>query len=251
MMTLTHQRPPRPGGELTEAQRELTEYQTVRHRMRFGDIALPAEALRNEQIAAWVKRRGILVDASSRAQMRLGLSTGVLPVRIAAHAHALTPQDVLFAASMGLGYLVVDTPRHIELLSSVAARRQNVVVHLSGSGVHRTAGVVDSVMTAKRLNLVGLRCAIGPVDQGFVSCPAGIGHLIGEMARIHREHRVVVSRLFLAIGHTAPASDGCDDLADVASQIDESLDDACATLRFPRPAVVVSTSLDVTDRRAA
>jgi len=48
-----------------------------------------------------------------------------------------------------------------------------------------------------------------------------------------------------------PSGDWTIELPEIAAQIDESLDDACATLRFPRPLVVLSPGVAIVDRNVA
>ena len=57
--------------------------------------------------------------------------------------------------------------------------------------------------------------------------------MITEMTQIRRHHGVVLTRLGLGGGRAVPSGDWTTELPELASQIDESLDDACATLRFP------------------
>jgi diaminopimelate decarboxylase len=48
-----------------------------------------------------------------------------------------------------------------------------------------------------------------------------------------------------------PSGDWLVELPQLAAQIDDSLDDACGILRFPRPLVVLSTGLEIIGRSAA
>ena len=48
-----------------------------------------------------------------------------------------------------------------------------------------------------------------------------------------------------------PSDNWADGLPELASQIDQSLDDACATMRFPRPIVVLSPGRATTEHYAA
>ena len=103
----------------------------------------------------------------------------------------------------------------------------------------------------RRLNLVGLHCDVGSEEHDFVSYPAAIGHMITEMTQIRRHHGVVLTRLGLGGGRAVPSGDWTIELPELASQIDESLDDACATLRYPRPLVVLSPGLAIVEHDAA
>ena len=75
--------------------------------------------------------------------------------------------------------------------------------------------------------------------------------MIAEMTLIRRHHGAVLTRLGLGGRRCVPSGDWAVELPELASEIDESLDDACATLRFPRPLVVLSTGLGIVGQQAA
>ena len=75
--------------------------------------------------------------------------------------------------------------------------------------------------------------------------------MITELAMIRRSHGAVLTRLGLGGGRAVPSGDWTIELPEIAAQIDESLDDACATLRFPRPLVVLSPGVAIVDRNVA
>jgi diaminopimelate decarboxylase len=110
---------------------------------------------------------------------------------------------------------------------------------------------VEAVLAARRLNLIGLHCDVGSEDDDFVSYPAAIGHMIIEMTQIRRRDGVVLTRLGLGGGRAVPSGDWAIELPELATQIEQSLDDACATLRYPRPLVVLSPGLAIVEHDAA
>ena len=62
---------------------------------------------------------------------------------------------------------------------------------------------------------------------------------------------MVLTRLGLGGGRAVPSGEWANELPQLATQIDESLDDACGTLRFPRPMVVLSAGLGIIGQSAA
>jgi diaminopimelate decarboxylase len=110
---------------------------------------------------------------------------------------------------------------------------------------------IAAILDHEWLDLVGLHCEVGSHDHDFVSYPAAIGHMIAEMTQIRRNHGVVLTRLGLGGRRAVPWGDWAVELPQLAAQIDESLDDACGTLRFPRPLVVLSAGLAIIGRSAA
>ncbi len=71
------------------------------------------------------------------------------------------------------------------------------------------------------------------------------------MTDVRRNHRVVLTRLGLGGGRAVPSGGWLVELPQLAAQIDDSLDDACGSLRFPRPLVVLSAGLEIIGRIAA
>jgi diaminopimelate decarboxylase len=110
---------------------------------------------------------------------------------------------------------------------------------------------VDAVLAAKRLNVVGLHGDVGSEENDFVSYPAAISRMITEMTQIGRRDGVVLTRLGLGGGPAVPLGDWAVELPALAMQIEQSLDCACATLRYPRPLVVLSPGLAIVEHDAA
>ena len=75
--------------------------------------------------------------------------------------------------------------------------------------------------------------------------------MVAQMDHIRRRHGVVLTRLVLGGGSVLAAADSSVIRRDLAEEIDSSVDDACATLRFPRPVVVISAGAHVIGQRAA
>jgi len=185
------------------------------------------------------------------------------------HADGMSDSELRAAANLAPGRVVVSSMSQIDLLAStVEHRTQGVVICvtdvnapiLTAVGTPKSGFRFDSneldyavrrTLAAKRLNLIGLHCDVGSEEHDFVSYPAAIGHMITEMTQIRRHHRVVLTRLGLGGGRAVPSGNWTIELPELASQIDESLDDACATLRYPRPLVVLSPGLTIVEHDAA
>ena len=236
------------------------------------EIALPATALRNRAIAKWVRGHRVTIDLRTGEELAIALAAGVRLQRLTLYADALSESELRAAVNLEVGRVVTGSVQQIELLRSVVGKRaQDVVVRMTdvNTPALAIAGVADRVPVGFRfdsnesdtaiaavldhewLNLVGLHCDVGSQDHDFVSYPAAIGHMIAEMTQIRRNHRVVLTRLGLGGGRAVPSGDWLVELPQLAAQIDDSLDDACGTLRFPRPLVVLSTGLEIIGRSAA
>ncbi|MDT7762742.1 MAG: diaminopimelate decarboxylase [Mycobacterium sp.] len=251
---------------------ELRRCKFYRKSFAMTEIALPAPTLRNRAIAKWVRDHRVTIDVRSGEELATALAAGVRLQRLTLYADALSESELCAAVKLGVGRVVAASVQHIELMRSVVAKRaQDVVIGMTdvNSPFLAVAGVAERVPVGFRfdsnesdtaiaavldhewLNLVGLHCEVGPHDHDFVSYPAAIGHMIAEMTQIRRNHRIVLTRLGLGGGRAVPSGNWPVELPQLATQIDESLDDACGTLRFPRPLVVLSTGLEIIGRSAA
>jgi len=251
---------------------ELRQCKIYRKSFAQTEIALPATVLRNRAIAKWVRDHRVTIDVHTGEELATALAAGVRLQRLTMYADALSESDLRAAVNLGVGRVVAASVQQIELMRSVVAKRaQDVVIRMTDVNTPglAIADVADRVPAGFRfdsnesdtaiaavldhewLNLVGLHCEVGSQDHDFVSYPAAIGHMIAEMTHIQRNHRVVLTRLGLGGGRAAPSGDWTVELPQLAAQIDDSLDDACGTLRFPRPLVVLSTGLEIIGRNTA
>jgi diaminopimelate decarboxylase len=180
----------------------------------------------------------------------------------------MTDSELRATANLEPGRMVVSSMSQIDLLACAVGRTLGVFVSVTDVNapvltVARTKKcgfrfdsmeldrAVETVLAARRLNLIGLHCEVGSEENDFVSYPAAIGHMITEMTQIRRHDGVVLTRLGLGGGRAVPSGDWAIELPGLASQIDESLDDACATLRYPRPLAVLSPGLAIVEHDAA
>jgi diaminopimelate decarboxylase len=257
----------------TSDDEELQRCKTYRNSFAtMTEIALPAMALRNRAIAKWVRDHRVTIDVHTGEELAAALAAGVRLQRLTLYADALSESELCAAANMGVGRVVAASVQQVELLRSVVWQQaQDVVIRMTdvNTPVSGIPGVADGVPVGFRfdsnesdsaiaavldhewLNLVGLHCEVGSQEHDFVSYPAAIGHMIAEMTQVRRNHHAVLTRLGLGGGRAVPSGEWLVELPQLAAQIDDSLDDACGTLRFPRPLVVLSTGLEIVGRSAA
>ena len=256
----------------TQDDEELRRCKIYRKSFPATEIALPATALRNRAIAKWVRDHRVTIDVRTGEELATALAAGVRLQRLTVYADALSESELRATVNLGVGRIVAASVWQIELMRSIVEKRaQDVVIRMTDVNTPglAIADVADRVPAGFRfdstesdiaiaavldhewLNLVGLHCEVGSQDHDFVSYPAAIGHMIAEMTQVQRNHRVVLTRLGLGGGRAVPSGDWLVELPQLASQIEDSLDDACGTLRFPRPLVVLSTGLEIIGRNAA
>ncbi|WP_280835513.1 LysA protein [Mycolicibacterium frederiksbergense] len=248
---------------------ELVRYQDYRKMFRAAEVTLPAAILRKRAVAKWARDQQVSVDVHSAADIATVAAASIPLSRVTVFADSLRESELRAAAKLGYGHIVVGTVAQVEVLRSVVVQHeQDVVIRMSDAGVtlrsvtgaeqsgfrfdsNESDAAMAAVIGHDRLNLVGLHCEVGADDDDFISYPAAIGQMIAEMTQIRRNHGVLLSRLGLGGGRPIPAVTWLAELRRLATEIDESLDDACGTLRFPRPLVVLSASVAIGGRNAA
>jgi diaminopimelate decarboxylase len=246
----------------------LRRCEVYRKSFPMTEIALPAYALRNLTVAKWARDQRLAIDLRTGQELAVAVAAGIHPARMTVHADGMTDSELRATANLEPGRLVVSSMSQIDLLACAVGRTLGVFVSVTdvNAPVLTVAGTkksgfrfnsmeldraVETVLAARRLNLIGLHCDVGSEENDFVSYPAAIGHMITEMTQIRRHDGVVLTRLGLGGGRAVPSGDWAIELPELASQIDESLDDACATLRYPRPLVVLSPGLAIVEHDAA
>lgn len=247
---------------------DLARYQNYRRAFRTAEVPLPAAALGNSAVAKWARDQQVSIDVRSGADIAGVVAASIPFSHVTVFADGLGESELRAAANLGFGHIVAGTVQQIEILRSVVVQQQDVVIRMSDASVAMRAltGAVpcgfrfdsnesDAAMAAvvghDRLNLVGLHCDIGTGDDDFISYPAAIGQMIAEMTQVRHDHGVLLTRLGLGCGRIIPPVTWAAELQRIATEIDESLDDACGTLRFPRPLVVLSTSVAIGGLSAA
>jgi diaminopimelate decarboxylase len=229
-----------------------------------AEVSFPAAVLRDGGVARWLRDHRLAIDVRALPELYAATSVGIHPGLITVHADGFGADDIRCVGAVGVGRVVLSCSEHIASLgSATAGHPQNVLLRMTDAlppAVGRRQFVFDSdeadaaagaVMNHRTLTLIGLQCEIGTAGDDFVSYPAAIGNMIAQMDRIRHRHGVVLTRLGLDGGRLLVAADSSVVRRDIAEEIDAAVDDACATLRFPRPAIVICAGAQVIGQRAA
>ncbi len=256
---------------VSRAEEDLRRCKIYRKSFPMAEIALPAAALANRAVAKWVTDRRVTVDVRTGEDLAVAIAAGVHLSRLTLHADALSESDFRAAIRLGVDRIVVGSVGQIDLLRTVALQHAlDVVIRMTDNnmpdlamahaGDRVAAGfrfdsnesdvAIAGIVDHEWLNLVGLHCDVGLQDHDFVSYPAAIGHMIAEMAQIRLTHGVVLARLGLGGGRAVPTGDWAVELPELVDQIEDALDDSCATLRFPRPIVALSPGVAIVGQHA-
>ncbi|WKG02302.1 LysA protein [Mycolicibacterium sp. HK-90] len=203
------------------------------------ELALPAPALRDHNVAKWARDHGLAVAVDGSSDLAVGIGAGIHPMRLVVRADGFSGDELVFcSANLGVGRVVVSSVAQIDLLVSCAVRHRRQRVILAATD----GDAVAAVRNGPRLDLVGVYHEIGLEQDAFTATPAVVGDLIAVMADIRRAHDVVLTRVLVG-GAALDLRVGPDDLSGFAQAIEMTLDDACATLRFPRPVVAIAAGL--------
>lgn len=212
----------------------------------------PARALRDHALARWARQHDIAVDVRTSEELGIAIANGIQPARIIAHGDALCETELRCATNLGVGRMIVGTLAQIAFLGACTARVQAVLVRMTdpsapngapefGFPVFTPAAdtAIGAVLGQHQLTLAGLHVKVGPDEHACISYPAAVGKMIAEMDQIWHQHGMVLRGL----GLDCEVWDGDRDagLRQLAAGIDETVAQACANLRFPRPGILLST----------
>jgi len=253
----------------TDFRHRLNRYRTT---LRTTEIVYAAKALLTTAVARWVAEEGAGIDVSSGGELATALAGGVDPARIIMHGNAKSLDELNDATTVGVGRVVVDSLMEIAYLACKVRRPQRVLIRVTPdidihghaavtTGVNdqkfgftltggHAADAVERILHQPLLDLVGLHCHIGSQITDPALYGEAIRRMIAAMADIRARHGVILHELNIGGGHGIPYVTGDPelDLAELADVIDDALDWACASERFPRPRIVVEPGRAVSAR---
>lgn len=183
------------------------------------EIACPAVSLRESDVARRVVRSGLLVSAGSGLELDSALAAGVAPGRIGVHCDDLTDDEILQAARIGIGRLVISSAHQADVVSSCSG--------LGLRGVWLQAGCGVSVLRGRPgLCMTGLEAHCDGAEHSTV-----VDSLMGELADIR--WNALVGRLGISGLHVDP---------DVVDEIDDAVTEGCIRYRLPRPQLTLCSA---------
>jgi diaminopimelate decarboxylase len=205
-------------------------YVVCRRALRGTPLQVPAELLTTASVAEWVRRRGLGVDVTGASELRLALDAGLPPVRVAAQCQDAPTVEAAMAAAVGR--FVIGSWAEVMLLANRQAATPRVLIDVTEAPGERLAA---SVVAMSRLDVVGLRRRVVDDDADAGEAVRG---MIEQMARLRRAHGVIMTRACLS-GIGRGGADSAE-LRQSVHQLQLTVEEACAELRYPRPALVLS-----------
>ena len=206
-----------------------------RKAFRCAAVSYPADVLRLDAPAEWIRRHGVAVDVDDIDGLGLALSAGVVPQRIIMHASDPAVVAMVRAGEAGAGRFVVNSHAQVGILAGPASHRLRVLVDVTTDD---TDALVAAVVAGVGLDMIGVHRRLRSGDDGR----AAVRAMIATMRGISQQHKVIPARL--SLGDVDAADWGCapTDLPAIAAAVDEAVEDGCIAGRFPSPAVNVSPS---------
>jgi len=188
-----------------------------------GDL-VPVLAARSlpTTVMRWVDDEGIGLAIRSWADLAAARAADVDSALMVVHARGLSHDDLVLAASVAPGRLVVESTMDVAYLCGRTSGRQRVVVG-APDGAPDPA-VVERVVHEPRLELVGFHCR--PDDD----LERSVRRLFSAMRATRRDHGKFLTEVHLTLNSDP-----------VTAFVDDALDAACAATRLARPRVVLET----------
>ena len=217
------------GGDHSSAARFLRE---CRDALAPAELSVPAALLADAGAAQWCREHQLSVDVASVGKLNSAVAADIDPWLLTVDAHGFTAAELAQMADLGVGRVVVDDVAQVAELGACADQPLDVVVQQEDSDA--LDAVVVAVLTRRTLRLIGVRGGGDPA--------VAVGLLIEQLDHIRRHHDCLLTRVYLggvAIGYPQTTAAG---VRAVGVAVDEAATDACATLRFPRPVVVIGPS---------
>ncbi|MGB9885921.1 MAG: diaminopimelate decarboxylase [Moorellales bacterium] len=191
-----------------------------------GAVIYAGKALLMQVICRIVAEEGLGLDVVSGGELYTALQAGFPPERLYFHGNNKTPEELDQALAAGVGRIVVDNFRELELLSALAGRNGHrpvkVLLRLTpGIEAHThhyiRTGQIDSkfgfvlgngqadeavarVLACSALEMVGLHCHVGSQIFSLEPYAEAAAVMMDYAAQIHRRTGLAIRELDLGGG---------------------------------------------------
>ncbi|MFD5556180.1 diaminopimelate decarboxylase [Streptomyces sp. NPDC127068] len=230
-----------------------------------ADVVYAAKAFLCRAMVHWVRDEGLGLDVCSAGELELAVTSGFPAERIVLHGNAKSPRDLDTALRLGVGRIVIDSASEVARLAAAIGPRgsQKVMVRVvpgivagghekirtggedqkfglsltDGSAQHTIARILDQ----PQLRLTGLHVHLGSQITTVKPYLAAVRRIVGLMARLHRQHGLVLPELDLGGGHGIAYRPGepALDLTRLAHKVRTELASGCAAAGIEVPRLIV------------
>ncbi|MEH3138589.1 MAG: hypothetical protein PGN37_00065 [Mycobacterium kyogaense] len=203
----------------------------MRRLLPMSAAGVPARALRDPAVAAWVRAHGITVCVAGIDELEQTGHRGIRTEHVLVRCDAATS---LIRAAVGAGVtrFVVCSDRHVDVLASID--HPDIAVYLDDRG--------PAVIGERRLQVVGLHADVDD-SAGAVEWGTTAERLLCRAA-VLRTCGLPLARISLAGGDISEWVYGDGQVSSaVAAEVDGALTDGCARWRLPRPSVLLGPAV--------
>jgi diaminopimelate decarboxylase len=186
---------------------------------------VPAAALTDRTLAAWVRAHGVTVTADDDDELDLVQHSGIRPTQVVFRCGPAT-DCIRRAVHLGVFRFIVGTPLQIARLREFAQRTEYLYIDEDS----------PLVLADRRLKVIGLH---GDVDaSGGPAEWASVADRLLCRAALLKSCGSPIKRIMLSGGSTEAWSNAlAPQLTSIAGAVDDALREGCERWRLPRPAV--------------
>ena len=202
--------------------------QLVRHVISGAGYGVPAAALSDRSLAAWVCAHGVTVTAKDDDELDLLRYSGIRPTQV---VFRCGPDigSIRRAVNLGVFRFIVRTPSHIARLGECAHRTTYIYLNEQS----------PLVIADRRLKVIGLHSDVDD-SAGTVEWAAAAERLLCRSALL-KTCGSPIKRMMLSGGSTDVwSSDRAPHLESIVHAVDDALREGCERWQLTRPAVTLA-----------
>ena len=205
-----------------------TSIQLMRHVISGAGYGVPAAALNDRSLAAWVRAQGITVTAHDDDELDLVQYNGIRPTQVVFRCGPVTG-SVRRAVNLGVFRFIVCTPQQIARLGECAQRTK--YIYLDDES--------PLVIANRRLKVIGLHSDVD--DSGGVVEWAAAAERLLCRSMLLKTCGSPIHRIMLSGGSTDIwLTDQAPQLTSIVHAVDDALREGCERWQLPRPAVTLA-----------
>jgi len=205
-----------------------TSIQLMRHVISGAGYGVPAAALSDRSLAAWVRTHGVTVTAQGDDELDLLQYSGIRPTQV---VYRCGPDigSIRRAVNLGVFRFIVRTPPHIARLGECAQRTKYIYLDEQS----------PLVIADRRLKVIGLHSDVDD-SAGTVEWAAAAERLLCRSALL-KTCGSPIKRMMLSGGSTDVwLNDRAPQLESIVHAVDDALREGCERWQLERPAVTLA-----------
>ncbi|MBI5341435.1 MAG: hypothetical protein HZB45_27450 [Mycolicibacterium rufum] len=211
---------PRPAHRLPSSIR------CIRRILPTAACGIPARALGDPAVAAWVRAHGITVIVCGDDEVEQVGRLGIRPEHVVLRC-GLSTATIGNAVGAGVVRFIVATDRHVDVLTGTG--RPGIGVYLD----EQAPGVIGE----RRIDVIGLHCDVDD-SEGALEWGVAAERMLCRMS-VLRTCGLALGRISVAGGDAGAWVYGTGATSRAATAVDDALTEGCARWRLPRPAALL------------